>query len=65
MRMVLFDRVFYPRTGKGNVKDKIFNLAYSSRAQSAVAVSYCSIKLESETSKIDDFQEQFPFEPVR
>lgn len=65
MRVVLFVRVFYPRTGKGNLKEKAFNVAYSSRAQSTVAVSDCSIKLETETPKIYDFQEQFPSEPVR
>lgn len=65
MRVVLFIRIFYPRTEKGNLKEKGFNVAYSSRAQSTVAVSYCSIKLETETPKIYDFQEQFPSEPVR
>lgn len=65
MGVVLFARVFYPRTGKGNLKEKGFNVAYSSRAQSTVAVSYCFIKLETETQKIYDFQEQFPSEPVR
>lgn len=65
MGVVLFARVFYPRTGKGNLKEKGFNVAYSSRAQFTVAVSYCFIKLETETPKIYDFQEQFPSEPVR
>lgn len=50
---------------KHSLREEGLNLVYSSRIQSTVEESYCPIELEPGTPKINDFQEQFPSEPVR